>query len=217
VAVTDSEILSEIQRVTVENAGDGGVLWPSGMWTQAEVLAYFNQRQNRFLMETSLRWTRAEVNLTLAQTNQAAPTDWVETVFIAYKSGAGLYRELPKMDVREFDLIQSTWPGASATTPRGYYEIDGDTLTTYVVPAPTDVGSALERYYVALGTTLALGPTTLSVPDEFAPTLKYGVLEDMFRKIGQSQNLVLADLCKERWDEGVEIGKLIAPATWFVL
>lgn len=215
--VLDTTVLSEIQRVTIEGAGDGGVTWPSNMWTAAEVIGYANQRQNRFLSETSLRWTRLETALTLAQTNQAAPADWVETVFVAYKSGAALYRELPKLDALELDLIVPTWPGASSASPRGYYETDGDTLTTYVVPAPTEVGSALERYYVALGVALTGAGVNLSVPDEYVPTIKYGILSDMFQKIGPAQNLVLAQMCEERWTEGIEIGKLQAPATWFVL
>lgn len=217
--VTDQTVLSEIQRVTLEGVGDGGATWPSDMWTQAEVLSYFNQRQNRFLMETGLRWTRAETAITPAQSNQAAPADWIATILVAYKTAAGLYRELPRLDAYELDLEVPSWPGASSLTPRGYYETDGDTLTTYVVPIPTEVGSALERYYVALGTTLTALGVNLSVPDEFVPTIKYGVLAEMFLKIGGSgaQNLVMVEMCEERWTEGVEVAKLQAPDSWFVL
>ncbi len=37
-AVFDQSILSELQRVTIEGPGDGGLSWPSLMWTQDEVL-----------------------------------------------------------------------------------------------------------------------------------------------------------------------------------
>jgi hypothetical protein len=215
--VTDQTVLSEIQRVTLEGVGDGGATWPSGMWTQAEVLGYFNQRQNRFLWETGIRWTRAETNITISQADQAQPADWMATIFVAYKSSLGVYKELPKVDALELDFILSTWPAATATTPRGYYEIDGATLTTYVVPIPTDAGSALERYYVALGTTLTAAGVNLSVPDEFVPTIKYGVLAEMFGKVSNAYNAILLQMCEERWTEGVEIGKLQAPSTWFVL
>ena len=215
--VTDQAILSEIQRVTIEGVGDGGATWPSGMWTQIEVLGYLNQRQNRLLSETGIRWTRLETAIVAAQSNQAAPADWVTTIFVAYKTAAGLYRELPKVDALELDFILASWPGLSSVTPRGYYETDGDTLTTYVVPIPTEVGSALERYYVALGTALTAAGVNFSVPDEFVPTVKYGCLAEMFGKIGPAQNLVLAEMCEERWTEGVEIGKLQAPSSWFVL
>lgn len=216
--VTDQTVLSEIQRVTLENAGDGGATWPSGMWTQAEVLNYCNQRQNRFLMETGIRVLRAETNITIAQSNQAAPTDWIATLLIAYKSGAGLYRELPRLDAYELDLEVPSWPGTSSATPRGYYETDGDTLTTYVVPIPTEAGSALERYYIALGTALTAAGVNFSVPDEFVPTIKYGILAEMFLQIASSvTNQVLVEMCEERWTEGVEVAKLQAPDTWFVL
>lgn len=214
-AITDQTILSELQRVTLEGTGDGGATWPSGMWTQAEVLGYLNQRQNRFLAATGLFWTRAETAITINQSNQALPTDYIATILIAYKTAAGLYRELSKMDALELDLILPTWPGASSATPRGYYEIDGATLTTYVVPIPTEAGSALERYYVALGTALTAAGVNFAVSDEFVPTIKYGGLAEMFSKVGPAANQVLAQACEARWQEGVELGMLMAQEGWF--
>lgn len=217
-AVSDQTILEQIQRVTVEGAGDLGATWPSGMWTLIEVLGYLNQRQDRFLAATGIIWTRAETNITTGQADQANPTNWINTVFVAYKTGAGLYRELPKMDALELDFALPTWPGASSATPRGYYEVDGNTTTTYVAPIPTEAGSALERYYIALGTTLTQNPAVnFSVPDEFVPTLKYGALADMFGKVGQAHNPVLAAACEERWEEGVQLGIMMAAEGWFAL
>lgn len=214
-SVTDQTILAQIQRVTLEGTGDLGATWPSGMWTLAEVLSYLNQRQNRFLAATGLLWTHAATVITTGQAEQAAPTDWIATILIAYKSSAGLYRELPRMDAQELDYALATWPGATSATPRGYTETDGATLTTYVVPIPTDVGSALERYYVAMGTALTQAGVAFSVPDEFVATIKYGALADMFSKVGQANNPGLAQACEARWDEGVELGTLMATEGWF--
>ncbi len=216
-AVTDQTILSEIQRLTLENAGDAGATWPSGQWTQAEVLGYMTQRQNRFLATTGLFWTRAEAAVTPSQANQTAPSDWIATIFIARKSAAGLYSELPRVDALELDFVLPTWPGATALEPSYYYEIDGNTLTTYLVPIPTQAGQVLERYYVALGTAFDASGVTFDVSDEFVPTIKYGTLAEMFGKVGEGQNLLLAQLCEERWEEGLEMGKLIAQEGWFAL
>jgi hypothetical protein len=216
-AIADTTILSEIQRVTLENAGDGGVLWPSAMWTAAEVLAYLNQRQARFLAAAGITWTVAEVAITVGQSAQAAPTDWIATIFLAYKTATGQYRELPRMDALELDLILPSWPGTSSATPRGYTEIDSTTLTTFVVPIPTEVGSDLERYYVALGTTLTGLGVNFSVPDECVATIKYGALADMFAKVGPVANPVLAAACEARWAEGVAMAELMAQEGWFAL
>ena len=216
-AIADTAILSEIQRVTLENDGDAGVTWPSGMWTLAEVLGYLNQRQARFLAAAGLTWTVASVAVTTGQADQAAPADWIATIFLAHKTAAGQYRELPRMDALELDLVVPTWPGLSSATPRGYYEVDGATLTTYVVPIPTEAGSALERYYVALGATLTGLGVNFSVPDECVPTLKYGVLADMFSKVGPVANPPLAAACEARWAEGVALAELMAQEGWFVL
>lgn len=216
-SVTDQTLLSEIQRVTLEHAGDAGATWPSGMWTQVEVLGYLNQRQNRWLAATGLLWTHAETAITINQADQAPPSDWIATIFIAYKTPAGLYRELPKLDALELDYALPTWPGASSATPRGYTEADGATLTTLIAPIPTAAGSALERYYVALGAALTAAGVTFSVPDEFVPTIKYGCLADMFAKVGQANNPVLVEACEARWQEGIELGTLMATEGWFAL
>lgn len=216
-AILDTTILSEIQRVTLENLGDGGALWPSGMWTQAEVLGYLNQRQNRFLAASGLMWKRDQTAITINQANQPNPSDWIATVLIAYMSSAGLYKELPSLSPQELDLWRPTWPGTSSATPVGYYEQEGETLTTFVAPIPTDNGSALERYYVHLGTALTAAGVNFSVPDECVPTIKYGCLAEMFGKVGEGFNPGLRDACEERWQEGLAIAELMAKEGWFVL
>jgi len=216
-AVLDTDVLSEIQRVTLEGPGDGGVLWPSEMWTATEVLGYLNQRQNRWLAATGLCWTVLETVITSNVRDQDMPVDWIATVFNAWKTSAGVYDELPKFDALGFDYALATWPLSTAATPKGYLEADGDTLTTQVVPTPTDVGAAIERYYVALGTELDASGVAFSVPDEFVPCIKYGVLADMFGKVGQAANLELVQACEQRWEEGVQLGMLMATEGWFAL
>lgn len=217
--ITDQTLLSELQRVLVENAGDGGATWPSGQWTQAEVLWHLNRRQDRLIAESSLVWTLQQSPIITNQAAQPAPPDWAETLLIVYVSSTRSYTELPKVDSLELDLALPGWPGTTTPSmPRGWYEIDGAaTLTTYVAPIPTEASSYLERYYVALGATLTAGGILFAVPDELVPCLKYGVLSDLLRKVGQSQNLPLADLAEQRWSEGFEMAKLIAQEGWFAL
>ena len=218
-AITDQTILSEIQRVTVENTGDLGATWPSGMWTQAEVLDALNGRQERLIAETRLFWAVREDAITINQRDQAIPAAarWAATVLVAFKTAAGLYRELLKLSALEIDYATPAWPSQTGASPRGYYELEGNTLTTYVIPTPTEAGSILERYFVQLGTTLDATGIAFAVSDEFVPTVKYGTLADLFSKIGPAQNPTLAAICEERWQEGLEMGKLIAQEGWFAL
>lgn len=216
-AVIDQDVLNELQRVTLEGVGDGGVTWPSLMWTQDEVLGYLNQRQNRWLAATALCWTVLETTITANVRDQPMPADWIATIFLAWKTSAGTYDELPKFDALSFDYALATWPTATGATPKGYLEVDGDTLTTQVVPTPTDVGAAIERYYVALGTVMDASGIPFSVPDEFTPCIKYGVLADMFNKVGQAANAALVQACEQRWEEGVQLGMLMATEGWFAL
>lgn len=217
-AIADRTILEELQRVTIEAAGDGGVSWPSGMWTMAEVLGYLNQRQNRWLGATSLLWTHALTPVVANQARQAAPSNWTATIFMAFCDLNGCFRELPKVDTHELDLRYVGWPLTSSDRPYGYYETEGETLSTYLAPIPSAAITQLEWYYVALGAALTQTPSiTFTVPDEFVPTIKYGALADMFSKVGPAANPILAAACEERWTEGLEMGKLMATEGWLAL
>lgn len=217
-AVSSQVVLAEMQRVTLEGAGDLGASWPSGMWTLAEVLGYLNQRQNRWLAATGLLWTQTVLAVTPNVSRQDAPTDWAATVFLAYCNANGCYRELQKVDTLELDLGRVTWPNTSSDRPVGYYETDGETRSAYIVPIPSAFITNLEWYYVALGTPLTQTPAVnLVVPEEFVPTIKYGALAEMFSKVGPAANPVLAQACEQRWQEGVEMGTLMAQEGWFCL
>src|SRR5687767_3705435 len=54
-AQTLGELMTEIQRIVLENTIDGGITW-SSLWTAAEVHNYLNQRLARFYLETELVW-----------------------------------------------------------------------------------------------------------------------------------------------------------------
>lgn len=213
----DTEILTEIQLVTLEGLGDGGVTWPSGMWTAVEVRGYLNQRQNQFLAETGLVWTTDETPVVPGVAAQQRPEDWVASCQTAYKGSNGQYVLLEPTDLRQLDLAHPEWPStASLEPPVGVYEVEGETLVDYLAPIPLDPQALLERYYVALGETLTGDGVPFAVPDEFVATIKYGALAEMFGKVGPAGNPVLAEMAEERWQEGVELGKLMATEGWMV-
>lgn len=217
-SVRDQTLLSELQRVTLEHHGDGGGSWPTGMWIRDEILDYLNGRQRSFLADTGLVWTVQSQAVVLGTEAQPNPEDWIATMLLTYRTPAGLYREISRMDALELDLRLPTRPGlTSASVPQGFYEVDGDSTTTYLVPAPTAVGSTLEWFYLALGQALTGNGVLFTVPDDFVPTIKYGVLADMFGKVGPVYNAVLKEAAEARWEEGVELGKLMAQDGWFAL
>lgn len=215
-ATTDAELLATIQRTTLEGDGTDPLTWPSGMWTLAEVLGYATQRQNRFLQRAAVLWTVLEQAVAV-QSAQTLPVDWVATLLVASRTAEG-YREVPTTDPFALDRAHPGWQlTASTTHPYGYYEIDGETRTGYLVPAPTADVLGLELYYVALGTALDASGIDLSIPDEYVPTLKAGILADLFSKVGEGQNLSLAAVCESRWEEGVQVATLQAIDGWLAL
>ena len=206
-AVTDRQLLESIQYTVIEPA-DLGATWPSGLWTLAEILAYANQRQYRFMKDTGLIVTSASITANTGAGNLFdLPTTWISTYRAAWKQ-SGAYRTLHRSDTWEADNGIPTWE-VTTGTPKLYLDSDTPTLKIQVAPAP-DTNGTIEILYVALTTALTQTPAVnLTIPDEFAPYMKYGILADMLSKIGRGQDLERAAYCEERWAEGIALAQLL--------
>jgi hypothetical protein len=89
-----------------------------------------------------------------------------------------------------------------------YTESEIPTLQIQVMPAPSDAG-ILWALFVALSTTLTGLGVNLTVPDEFAPAVKYGTLADMLNKVGRALDRGRAAAAEQRYQEGVAAARLI--------
>lgn len=205
-SVTDADLLTEIQYAVVEPP-DGGVTWPSGLWTSAEVLGYLNQRQNRALKETLLLVGLAEIPVTAGTFRPALPDDWVRTVRVIWRGTDGVIRPLNRSDSFAADAAIPDW-GTELNTPLVYMDEEGATLTLQLAPAP-NVNGSLDLFYVPKGDPLTLFPDILNVPDEVAAGLKYGVLADMLSKDGRGRDDARAQYAEQRYGMYVEAVKMM--------
>lgn len=196
-AVTDADALAEVQWRLLEDAG-----FSSTLWTTAEIYARFNERQNRFNRETFLLLAIMPPIVGVAGTAQyALPDDWIATQRVSWRSAAGAYSSMHRMD-----RFQAAMLASGATRPLTYDDTSAGQKTIEVAPAPQTNGT-LNLLYACVLETLGFGvnPDIFDIPDDFVPYVVYGVLEDLFSKDGRARNLPMAAYCRDRWDEGVAL------------
>lgn len=206
-SILDTEVLNEIQFHLVEDV-DGGLTFSSGLWTPGEVIGYFNRRQYALLKETGILLKRSSsIAAAPGVIRHTIPSDTIAIQRVVWSDG-GVYTEVPRSDTFEADHAISGWPTQSVPRPKGYSDGSVPTLTIQTFP-PTAGAGVLELLYVFLCTAISNSGIPLTVPDEFAPAIKWGVLADMLSKDGRAQDLERASYCEARYKEGIEAGKLI--------
>ena len=212
-AVTDQNLYNELQMHLLETE-NSGASFGSGLYTVAEMVARTNYRLDLFNALTGVRVTyNASQNATTGVKGQdistAAP-DMINPLYVFYSSNAGTtYYMLPKGSSLEADMYITT---QTAVTLPSHYTLDSArTLGINLFPAPTFTGSngKINLAYIPKVGTLPATPdgTGLSIPDDFTPFIKYGVLADLFRKSGETYDPVRAEICEQLFSLGVEVTK----------
>lgn len=206
--MTDQELLEEVQRAVIE-APDLGVTWPSGLWTAAEVLSYVNQRQDRFLKETLLVTSWLDSGITAGQSQQDLPDGWLATRN-AWLQDGNTSTPLSPVTRREADLLSADW---MTNLGKAQWYISEEFATRQIALVPTPLtGGVLHLYAALVGAVMDGSGIFLTIPDDCAPYLYYGVLADMFGKQGRAYDAPRAAYCEERFTEGVQLAQALLKA-----
>ena len=201
--MTDAEILTEIVAGVLEDAS-----FSSGLWTLAEVLGYFNQRQQRFLKATKITAATAILPWTTGQPEADLPADWIDTICARWHALVE-DRWTPVLPADSFELDHMT-PETALTVnpPQGWRLSDLETLRMVLGPPPIAPGE-LEIVYVSLAVALDGSGIACEIPDALCPYLKYGVWADMLGKEGRGQDRLRARYCETRWEEGITLASAL--------
>lgn len=213
--VTDQQVMSLLQLATLE-PDDGGATWPSGMWTQAQVLSYLNNVLQDFLNRTGIVSAIDFITGVPGQSEYDLPQDMIDLRRIAWRaglSGTG-YVELCLVDTFQLDENNDDWPNDQEQVPQNYLLNLLASLTVRVEPTPNDQGEA-EITITTLGPTATGAGVRLSIPDDWTPYIMFGVLEQMFGKVGEASDPQRAAYCHQRYEEGVELARLMASGVAF--
>lgn len=205
--VGDTEFLNDLQWLLVEPQ-DGGVSWPSGLWSVTEVLAAINRVQSEFLRRTEVTAAWAALPVTAGDGTVDLPTDYILTEDAVFADGTSA-TPLARADDWGLDRAIQTWEGTPGP-PIVYAEADApDLLEALLGPTPS-VNGILYLLYVANGAPIANdGTTSFTVPDEATVTILFGVLRDLLNKVGRGEDLARAKYCEQRFEEGVLIWQLL--------
>jgi hypothetical protein len=207
--VTDQDVLSNVQLALIEPA-NGGASFQSGIWTKQQALDFLNQRQNRFLSESGVTVMVAYNAGQANQTRYPVPVNVIDIRRVAWANvdSSMTYVELPVATVWEMDHGRSNWSTATSTSPSVYMEDHLPSLTIEVNPAPLDNGE-IELIAVAQGTQVDGSGQFLSVPDDYTPYIKWGVLADMLSGEYEGNDPLRAKHCEERFAEGIELARIL--------
>jgi len=218
--VTDKDIFTELKYAliapdpTVVNTWDDSLLW-----SHDEILELLKQRQAKFLLLTGCTMSRTTIGGTPHVYRFSLPGDTALLRYVYWKSvgianlhASRWYTELVRGDSFQADHGDSDWASDAQSRPTLYMDAEVPTLQVQIAPPASALG-VLELVYVpmgaTLGTVLSGAGTALSVPQECAPAIKYGVLADMLLKLGRAQDQHRAQAALERWEEGVEATRLL--------
>jgi len=205
--VTD-QTLMEVLQYAVAEAPDLGATWPSGLWSQTEVLAYLNERQNKLLKQTGLLLGVADLPAPAGQARIALPQDWLLTADVVWVSQDGYIRALERSDTYEADNALGAWEGTPGT-PIVYMDYDPPALEVQIAPTP-NVGGRILLLYAAQGSPLTGDGEWITLPGTFQrPVLKYSVLASMLQKDGRGKNVGKAQYCQMRESLGVQLAAIL--------
>jgi hypothetical protein len=211
-STTDQALFSQVQYHLLE-APDGGQAWISQLWTRDEIVALANQAQDQLLYETLLLVTTGSVVVAPGDFLLALPTDCLRLVTVVWRGAGGTIRELQRTDSFELDHAAQDW-GVTQAVPLGYVEDDvPGTLTVRIGPSPTEAGT-LDLLYLPAGTPLTGSNVPLTVIDELAHALKYGILGAALNKDGRGKDPARAAYCTQRVDLAVQATQLILRGGW---
>lgn len=92
--------------------------------------------------------------------------------------------------------------------PQFYSTIYGGTKYLKIHPTPSIVGK-LKLIYVATTTEADLENENviINLPNNLVPYLKFGILADIFGNEGIFNDPIRAAYCKQRWEEGIIVGR----------
>jgi hypothetical protein len=194
-------MLEEIQRHVLIEPPDQGVSWD--LWSQSEVLGYFNQRLTRFIQATGCVKKRQTSTHSTALVD--LPSDLLELRRVAW-DGVGL----PASDPQSLDFGRPGWDSESGT-PITYIEEPMNPLQVKLVPAPSSSGT-LELHYIPKPDALTSACTKLPLPNFMAFYVKWGVLADMLKKDGPANDPQRATYAEGRFMEGIQLVKALLGA-----
>lgn len=205
-------LMEEIQRHMLEPIIDCGQTWQ--LWTENEVLNYLRERISRFLMETRVVVDREVLTSVVGQSSYDLSPTLAELRRVELGGNA-----LVPLDYWSADNGIVGWQNTPAA-PYAFIEDPLQPLNVELVPTPS-VGQTGSYDYIksspldppsetdSTEKIAGLGNYHLRLPAIFSWAIKYGVMADMLNKEGEANDPERGQYCEQRYQEGVELARLM--------
>jgi hypothetical protein len=175
----------------------------------AEIVSLITGAINAFQKEAKLVLKKNQYPITIGE-SVVIGQDVLDIVAAYYVDSVGVYHALQIADENSIALINNSYASTSAR-PR-FYSINNLSLSIVdLFPRPVEDGF-LELIYVVGVTGIQDEESSCLLPNNLIPYLKYKVLKDIFDKDNNADPFRAA-YCKQRWEEGLVVGKNYAAIT----
>lgn len=206
-AITDLDQLSEVQWRLVED-----VDFSSTLWTRTEVVALFNQWQQRFNRDAKVVLNLDTIVATSGTAEYLLPLDWIATQRASWQSAEGSFSPIERSDQYVQDLLMpAVGAGDYPSVPVSLDDHSGAGRTLLLSPPPQTNG-LIWLLYAMVTDPLSFDaddPQDFTIPDEFVLFVCYGVLSDLLSKEGRGHDMARATYCASRYQEGVALAAVL--------
>ena len=214
-SVPDTEVANNIIYRTLEN-GAADAAFPTlltTMFSSSEILDSLNRVQQKFLLDTGMNTVRTAFPGNPGQNQYALPTDSIRPRRLTWQDASdGLVRALTQVETWELDQGYQQWP-SDAAIPIAWLEDDLPQQQVQLAATPSNPG-AVTLLYVQLAATLTGAGVALSIPDDWTTYILWGALQELLSSDGPAFDPMRAQYCGRRYEEGVELAKVVLGGSW---
>ena len=210
--VTDAALILQLEYMLLENGdadADGTLL--STMFTTTDFANALDRAQKQFFKDTGIVQTSSTVGVIAGQTRYNLPARTIQLKRVTFTDFDGDIKVLSRSDGFALDRGASNWT-VDSSEPYAFISSHHGTLKFEIAPVPNDVGT-LGPLTVQLPTDLDGSGVPLEVPDDFAPYILYGALSSLLGDEGEANDPQRAAYCDQRYQEGVELVRLMLGGT----
>lgn len=165
-----------------------------------------DDKYNLFQQLTNLILSKNEAIPVPANQNEIElPEDLIDIIRVAFVAADGNITILSQADEEEIGLNSNSHD--EVNSPLFYTNLYNETKTLKLFPTPANVGALRIVYVVGKKYELPSVISIINLPNNLVPYIKFGVEADIFSNEGLFNDPVRAAYCKQRWEEGILVGR----------
>lgn len=214
-SVLDTEVANNVIYRVLEN-GNADANFPTlltSMFSSTEIVDSMNRVQQKFLLDTGMHTVRTTFAGLAGQSQYALPTDSTRPRRLTWQDASDLkIRALTQVETWELDTGATNWP-SDAGIPIAWLEDDQPQQQVQLALTPVNPG-VVSLLYVQLATTLTGLGIAMSIPDDWTPYILWGTLQELLSSDGPAFDPLRAQYAGRRYEEGVELAKVVLGGTW---